>query len=391
MKKISAFIAALTATGMLSPSFTYADASPDVHRVLFTQNEMNMFREYEEGDYSSDINGDGEFDICDVFELRLYGKRFMYCFDKYGHDQSKYAELSEQYSREAADRILRCYGSEGAFRFMPVSSGGTDPHDTTGATILARYYLFKNDSYPSDSEIFSALESRSFISSVDKTDIESFAEYIGKLRENIVYSDTYDDKRTYTDDELEAFARFDSGEVSADVNGDGIEDFFDGYDVLVYHVMKNDRGQSADENEFFSSEKWAQIEANGDVTLDGIVDDKDYRMLNSYFCRNTLTPSVTLDEMKEHLEKCIKEKEPTAERTEKALLAHIAESVTVIKGDPNIDGRVSIADSVAILQHIGNRDRFGLSEQGLVNADVDGIVGVTANDARVIQSWDAGA
>lgn len=58
-------------------------------------------------------------------------------------------------------------------------------------------------------------------------------------------------------------------------------------------------------------------------------------------------------------------------------------------GDANLDGRVTVADAVAILQHIGNRDKYALKPQGLLNADVDGEAGVTANDARVLQVWDS--
>lgn len=390
MKKITAFIAALTTTGLLSPTPSYAVSPPDGHRIMFTQSELNMFKEYEDGTYDPDINGDTTFDICDVFELRLYGERFMYCFETYGYDQSKYTELSEQYSKEAANRILKCYNAEDSFRFMPVSSGGTDPNNPTGAQILARYYLYKNGSFPSDSEVFSELQNRSFIAPTSESDIASFAEYIGKLCDNIVYSDTYDDKRTYSEAELEAFARFDSGEVNADVNGDGVKDFFDGYDVLVYHVLKNVRNQEASKNDFFSVQKWSQIETNGDVTLDGCIDIADYELLNSYYCHNTLAPSVMRDEMAEHLNNYIKEKSTVSENTDASLPALIIENITVIKGDPNIDGKVSIADSVSILQHIGNRDKYCLSPQGLVNGDVDGIAGVTANDARVLQQWDAG-
>jgi hypothetical protein len=59
-------------------------------------------------------------------------------------------------------------------------------------------------------------------------------------------------------------------------------------------------------------------------------------------------------------------------------------------GDANIDGKVSVADAVAILQHLGNRDKYGLKAQGMVNADVDGKAGVTGNDALVLQKVDAG-
>lgn len=60
-----------------------------------------------------------------------------------------------------------------------------------------------------------------------------------------------------------------------------------------------------------------------------------------------------------------------------------------VHGDANCDGKTTVADSVAILQHIANRDKYGLSSQGLINADVDGEAGVTANDARALQEWDA--
>ena len=61
-----------------------------------------------------------------------------------------------------------------------------------------------------------------------------------------------------------------------------------------------------------------------------------------------------------------------------------------VKGDANLDGKATVADAVAILQHIANRDKYGLKAQGLINADVDGVEGVTANDALVLQQWDAG-
>lgn len=396
MKKISAFIAALTTTGLLSPVLSYADATPDSQRIMFTQSELSLFKEYERSNdegiiLDPDINGDGIFDICDVFELNLYGERFTYCFEKYGRDQTKYTELEELYGGEAAERILKCYGAEGSFRFMPVMSGGTDPHNSAGAQILARYYLYKNNSYPSESELYTELENRSFISLTSEADINNFADYIRELNENIIYSDSYSDDKKYSDEELEAFARFDSKEVSADVNCDGVEDFFDGFDILVYHVLKNHKNQNASENDYFSEQKWNMLEENGDVDLDGDVDDTDYELLNSYFCRNTLTPSVALNEMQEHLNKCYLEKSTNSVKTgdNSQIFDDLAENITVIKGDANLDGKLTVADSVAILQHIANRDKYGLKPQGLINADVDGEAGVTANDARVLQEWDA--
>lgn len=61
-----------------------------------------------------------------------------------------------------------------------------------------------------------------------------------------------------------------------------------------------------------------------------------------------------------------------------------------LAGDANCDGKVTIADSTAILQHLGNQDKYGLSEQGLKNGDVDGLLGITTSDSLTLQKVDAG-
>lgn len=61
----------------------------------------------------------------------------------------------------------------------------------------------------------------------------------------------------------------------------------------------------------------------------------------------------------------------------------------ILYGDANCDGKVSIADSTAILQSVGNPDKYGLSEKGTVNGDVCSPVGITATDALAILEYDA--
>ncbi len=65
-------------------------------------------------------------------------------------------------------------------------------------------------------------------------------------------------------------------------------------------------------------------------------------------------------------------------------------AIATLVGDANCDGKTSVADAVAILQSIGNRDKYALSEQGMINADVDGNAGVTGMDALVLQQVDSG-
>jgi len=68
-----------------------------------------------------------------------------------------------------------------------------------------------------------------------------------------------------------------------------------------------------------------------------------------------------------------------------------APAVTML-GDANCDKKVSVADAVAILQAIANKDKFALTPEGAANADCYNTGdGVTANDALAIQKLDAKA
>ncbi|MBO5163623.1 MAG: leucine-rich repeat protein [Ruminococcus sp.] len=67
-----------------------------------------------------------------------------------------------------------------------------------------------------------------------------------------------------------------------------------------------------------------------------------------------------------------------------------ATTPATLLGDANCDGQVTIADSTAILQALGNPDKYGLSEQGAINADCcDPGDGILPSDALAIQKIDA--
>ncbi|MDE6775990.1 MAG: leucine-rich repeat protein, partial [Ruminococcus sp.] len=64
--------------------------------------------------------------------------------------------------------------------------------------------------------------------------------------------------------------------------------------------------------------------------------------------------------------------------------------IETILGDANCDGEVSIADATLVLQYCGDKDKYVLTEHGIINADVDGTAGISAMDALKIQEYDAG-
>ena len=62
--------------------------------------------------------------------------------------------------------------------------------------------------------------------------------------------------------------------------------------------------------------------------------------------------------------------------------------INYLEGDANCDGQLTIADAAAVLQALGNSDKYGLSKQGIFNADLTGD-GLTVMDAIAIQKHSA--
>jgi rhamnogalacturonan endolyase len=82
----------------------------------------------------------------------------------------------------------------------------------------------------------------------------------------------------------------------------------------------------------------------------------------------------------------------TTTATEETTTTTTTAEQSTLLGDANVDGKVSVADAVAILQAVANKDKYSLKPQGAINADCyDPGDGVTANDALAIQKLDAGS
>ena len=80
--------------------------------------------------------------------------------------------------------------------------------------------------------------------------------------------------------------------------------------------------------------------------------------------------------------KPLNDEEPTSENDLKVTLW----------GDANVDGKVNMADAVAVLQNLANSEKYPISDQGAVNADVvDNGGSLTGLDGIAIQKLDAGS
>ena len=81
---------------------------------------------------------------------------------------------------------------------------------------------------------------------------------------------------------------------------------------------------------------------------------------------------------------------PTTTTTKPTTTTGGSDIKVTLLGDTNEDGSVDIADATAIVQHMGNPDEYGLTEQGKINADiVNKGDGVTGADAVVLQLLEA--
>lgn len=166
-------------------------------------------------------------------------------------------------------------------------------------------------------------------------------------------------------------------------------------------------------------EEWSAAVDNGtadlpDVNGNGIIDKDDLSFLNQYekeiWAKTPAADTVLPKNIREFLDTdfdlnengisgdlydvmgaglYIRANYPEL-KTDVSTSAVSGTTVSLQKGDANCDGKVSVADSVAILQFIGNRDRYDLKPQGKKNADVNGDGSVTGSDALEIQKMDSG-
>ena len=204
--------------------------------------------------------------------------------------------------------------------------------------------------------------------------------------------------------------------------GDDVVDIV-GYDK--YNAMDGKPNLSSIASTFYSlvqgtdGEKMVAMSENDSIpSLDSLVDDKAGWL---YFCpwyMNYLTSEdinpvsnlkeiynseycITLDELPDLKSYPINGEDTpkvtttkTTATTKSTTTATTSTTSTgsddILWGDANLDNSVTVADSVTILQSIGNKDKYKLEPNGKRNADVfNNGDGITSNDALSIQKYDA--
>ena len=271
MKKMIAFLSAMGIAATANPTGVYAE---NPNKIRFTWNEISWFSHLTELNWEYDMNSDGDFDIEDIFEIKLYSDHSWHYWEEYHKDQTKYTDMYKYYDEETFKHFKKIMFSEDIILDIL-------PFDNTGVDRVARYYLYLHGEYPTTDEIREALRDYDFMTVDGPDHVDEFIEYMEKLRSEIK---TYEDK-DYTEAQLDCFRRLDSGETEKDVNGDGEFNYYDVYDILGYVVNAEmiARNRSIElDGVPMSDELNARVEQYGDMDLDGDIDGDDLTYLTLY-------------------------------------------------------------------------------------------------------------
>ncbi|MCR4638799.1 dockerin type I domain-containing protein [Ruminococcus sp.] len=287
MKKMIAFLSAMGIAATANPTGVYAE---NPNKIRFSWGETSWFSSLQETNWKYDMNSDGDFDIEDIFELKLYSDHVWHYWQEYREDQSKYTDMYKYYDEQTFKHVKKIMHNENLIYEIL-------PFDIRSVNQIARYYLYINGEYPTTDEIREALRDYDFMTVDGPDHVDEFIEYMEKLRSEVK---TYEDK-DYTEAQLDCFRRLDSGETEKDVNGDGEFNYFDVYDILGYvvnaDVIARNRSIELD-GVPMSDELNARVEQYGDMNLNGEIDSDDFGYLALYLDKMNLKPLPITDHLK---------------------------------------------------------------------------------------------
>ena len=375
MKKMIAFLSAMGIAATANPTGVYAE---NPNKIRFSWSEISWMSHLTELNWEYDMNSDGDFDIKDIFEIKLYSDHSWHYWEEYREDQSKYTDMYKYYDEETFKHFKKIMFSEDIiYDILPMHIEGVDG--------VARYYLYLHGEYPTTDEIREALRDYDFMTVDGPDHVDEFIEYMEKLRSEIK---TYEDK-DYTEAQLDCFRRLDSGETDKDVNGDGEFNYYDVYDILGYVVNAEmiARNRSIElDGVPMSDELNARVEKYGDIDLDGEIDSDDFSYLLLYLDKMNLKPLDITDHLKVMKTYTVSgAKEVNDEMNRYNALDYSL-------GDVDNSGSVNAIDASLVLEHyskVSTGQSTSLDETQKKFADVNKDGSINAVDASQILSYYA--
>lgn len=336
---------------------------------------------YENGTIDLDINGNGQLDVGDVYDFYIYENENERFDD---NDCSEYMTAEEvSRCREALSHYPR---SPYVRSFYKANFLYYLTHYVVGHIELKPEY-FTEEYYQ---ETYGSNYYRAH-SGIISARIEQAAARLGLTPDKDAWL-------KYTEDDFYDFFNAYCNDVenglrpAPDVNMDGVVDYYDYFAANIYFEdLLND--VSADES-ILSADIWNNLAENCDFNGNGTTKDiYDILTIQIYVVKYYGNIDDFEQAYKDYTEKLggtsTYEIEGVSYENNLRILSEL-EKNTVVYGDANCDGKVTIADATAIMQAIGNPDKYGLSEQGAKNADCyNPGDGVTTDDALTIQKIHA--
>ncbi|WP_303838732.1 dockerin type I domain-containing protein [Ruminococcus flavefaciens] len=373
MKKMIAYLAAMGIATTANPTGVYAE---NPNKIRFSWDEISFFSLQKDENWKYDMNNDGDFDIEDIFELKLYSDHVWHYWQEYREDQSKYADMYKYYDEETFKQVKKIMHNEDIkFDILPF--------DITSVNLTARYYLYLNGEYPTIDEIRETLSNYDFMTVDGPDHVEEFIEYMEKLRSEVK---TYEDK-DYTEAQLDCFRRLDSGETEKDVNGDGEFNYFDVYDILGYVINAEmiARNMSIERDGIpMSDDLNKRVEQYGDMDLDGEIDGDDLSYLALYLDKMNLKPLPITDHLKVMKTYTVSGAKEFNEEMNKY------NALNYTLGDVDNSGAVNAIDASLVLDYYsrvstGKSESLDDTQKKAADADKDG--SINAVDASLILSY----
>lgn len=334
---------------------------------------------YEDGSLNLDFNGNGHLDVGDVYDLYIY--------ESLNRENVDTEEIKSDYiSDEEWDRC------DEAFATYPHVVGGLSSGSSynflyyvtlyvAGHTELRPEYFTEKYYQETYSNYYQAPQY--WISSR----MRDAAKILGLKIDDKVWI-KYDEDEFY--DFFDAYCNDVENDLrpAPDVNMDGVVDYYDYFAANIYFEdLLND--VTADES-ILSADIWNNLAENCDFNGNGTSKDIcDILTVQIYVIKYCGSNDAFELAYKDYTEKLGGTSTHTTEavsyENNLRILSEL-EKNTVVYGDANCDGKVTIADSTAIMQSLGNPDKYKLSEQGARNADCcNPGDGVTTSDAIAIQ------
>lgn len=333
---------------------------------------------YENGTIDLDFNGNGQLDIGDIYDFYVY------------YNENTWFDTNDCTDYLTAEEIERC---REAYQYYPSSSQDLigSPQKYNFLYYVTLYVVghieLKSEYFTEEyyQETFSPYYRPS--AGIINYRVEAAANYLGLKPDKDAWI-KYDEDEFY--DFFNAYCNDVENDLrpAPDVNMDGVVDYYDYFAANIYFEdLLND--VTADES-ILSADIWNNLAENCDFNRNGTSKDIcDILTVQIYvikYCGNNDAFELAYKDYTEKLGGTSTHTTEAVSYENNLRILSELEKNTVVYGDANCDGKVTIADSTAIMQSLGNPDKYGLSEQGARNADCcNPGDGVTTSDAIAIQ------